>query len=282
MEQPKTRMDRFRDWWEKKQLHFRRRQSIWYFLWMIEIVLFYSLLIGLNFFISTDPVYHTIKEGQLLQFHDVQYELVSYEMDPKTGQLLLKLGNPSLEVASFETRKWHVSVEYQNGQKDRSTVKTFSGENDYTVLAISHLSKEWDALRVTLSFTQAGESTEQKLVFSKDDLNPEKVHIPTQQMVEKEAIQYSIHQREKAILQCEKAIEKSQQSVTELTQTIDKLSKDLPYQTEKQQMETNGQMEQLEGTIREYINQQEEQQRQKEEYQQQIEKLKEKEKSLEK
>ena len=282
MEQPKTRMDRFRDWWEKKQLHFRRKQSIWYFLWMIEIVLFYSLLIGLNFFISTDPVYHTIKEGHIFQFNDVQYELVSYEMDPKAGKLLLELGNLSLETSLIEARKWDVSVEYQNGQKDRSTVSVYSGENDYTVLAISHLSKEWDALRVTLSFMQAGESTEQKLVFSKDDLKVEKVQIPTQQMVEKEAIQYNINQRKKVISQCEKVIEKAQQKVKELLQTIEKLSKDLPYQTEKQQTETNGQIEQLEGMIREHTQQQEEQQLQKEEYQHQIEKLKEKEKSIEK
>ena len=218
----------------------------------------------------------------ILQFNDVQYELVSYEMDPKAGKLLLELGNPSLETSLIEARKWDVSVEYQNGQKDRSTVSVYSGENDYTVLAISHLSKEWDALRVTLSFMQAGESTEQKLVFSKDDLKVEKVQIPTQQMVEKEAIQYNINQREKAISQCEKVIEKAQQKVKELLQTIEKLSKDLAYQTEKQQTETHGQIEQLEGMIREHTQQQEEQQLQKEEYQHQIEKLKEKEKSIEK
>lgn len=272
MEQKKSHLDKLRDRWEVILIRLRRSQSKIYFLWFMEMFLFYGLLIGLGLFIDTTPRYHSTALQETLMFGSQRYELVEKAVDYDNGRLTLSLANQSLEN-EIELFDWEVKVEYLNGSEGKTKATLETGDNNYLYVYVSGLPDKWDVAKVTVTLIGEQASTSEEIKVSRQDTKGEKVVRAKPLEVTQAAITYAIDVREKEIKKHREKQEELSEQISQAEETIQRLKDNLEYETEGQKKESEAQITQQITNISQYELSIEEEDKQIEEYELQIQKL---------
>lgn len=248
MEIKQGTLEKLRDKWEVFSIRLRRSQSKLYFLWFLEMLLFYSLMFGLRLAIDTTPTYLSTSIGQELTFGSAKFELLEKRVDFNTRELSLSLGSSSMEGPS-DIYNWKVTLEYLNGSESQAKVTTKTGDNHFLYLHVEDLPSEWQVVKMTIKMSAGTASDSQQLLISRQDTTSQKVVNLSQQEVERTAINYSILQRDVAIESLKKETKGYKKDIVEAEENMERLTSELEFQTEKQQTETEGQVKQLESNI---------------------------------
>ncbi|MGM0285755.1 MULTISPECIES: hypothetical protein [unclassified Enterococcus] len=283
MEQKKSRLDLLRDRVEDFSIVARRYQSLIYFVWFIIVVLSYSLMIGLNIFLSDDVGIVSTKLNSELEFGNTTYVLVDRQVNKAQRSATFLLGSKELDSV-YDDRTWHVSVEYQNGSDD-SKIQTeiYSGEDGFTYVQVEGLASEWSGIRISLSMQSDAQVDEQQdyIVVGEEAVQSNQITFQSKKDVQLLSIDYAIEQREKQIDKDEKLIADNEKLIEKNKVKIQSLEADMVYQTETQQAETQTAINQLEEQNRQFDATNFSIGKQNEELQKQIQKLEEKAKSIE-
>lgn len=248
MEIKQGTMEKLRDKWEVFSIRLRRSQSKLYFLWFIEMILFYLLMFGLRLAIDTTPTYLSTAIGNELTFGSAKFELLESQVDFDARKLSVFLGNASMEGPS-DIYKWKVTLEYLNGSESQAKVTTKTGDNHFLYLHVDDLPSEWQVVKMTIMMSAGTAINSQQLLISRQDTTSQKVVDLSQREIENTSINYSIVQRDEAIESLKKETKGYKKVIIKAEKHIERLTSELEFQTEKQQIETEGQVKQLESTI---------------------------------
>ncbi|MBC1604481.1 hypothetical protein HCJ39_07120 [Listeria rocourtiae] len=213
-------LDKKRDQWELIQAKFKRKQSIYYRLSSLFIVL------GFVFFLFSQPILggeEVVKStplGEKMELEDMHISMYHRQVNA-SGDMAQFDFVIALNMDTEDVKKLSFTVQEKNNQGVNLPAKMIKGDANFYVLLVKDIPTDWSVMQIRINEAAIDDGDEAVFLMARNDMKKSTtVAWKSTRDVEIEAVDYRIALVEKEIKQLEKDGQKERKNIAKLETEI--------------------------------------------------------------
>lgn len=213
-------LDKKRDQWELIQAKFKRKQSIYYQVSTLLVILGFVFFLFSQPILGGEEVVQSTALGEQMELEDMNVSMFQRQMN-MTGDMAQIDFVIELNMDAESAKKLSFTVQEKNNQGVNLPAKMIQGDDNFYALLVKDIPSDWSVMQIRISEAGIEDGDEAVFLMNRSDMKETAtVAWKTKSDIEVNAVDYRIGLVEKEIKALEKDYLKGQKDIAKLEQEI--------------------------------------------------------------